>query len=444
MASKCSICLDRLSDPRSTRCAHVFCYSCIKMAIFHRHECPTCRTPIKSHRDLLATEDASLHVSTAHVQSESYSSGASTGMHGQAGNAFGARLAEATELVNLHRPPTAMHANPAATHANPDATYAAEAEGRRVSVWWGQDGRWFNGTVHKFCPGIGMHRIRYDDGDRRLLRLATEEASGVLRWISTPAPATSSRAATPPLPSSLSSVRLRSGHGYASVEVPLNDEVAAPEPALPAEATIAAEESLVRNSLGVRPSEPAAAPRPDNSWLAHEQAVGSILSDSMLSRSRFSGRIRQPKIPFINPHLMPQTFQVFQRRSGHGGGKRKKPLAAVEEGQLAAAEVGERLVRTIPNARSQTHSPSPRKRSKSGGGSPQPNVPTVSEEDAISVLGGLPMAPIPKPANSSGYKGVFKGRGGRWQAQAGHKGIGGFATAFEAGVAVAQAEYRAS
>ena len=95
-------------------------------------------------------------------------------MRGRSGDAFGARLAEATMLVSLHRPPAAMHAfaNPAATHAS----YAAEAEGRRVSIWWGQDGRWFNGTVHKFCPGIGMHRIHYDDGDRRLLRLAAEEA----------------------------------------------------------------------------------------------------------------------------------------------------------------------------------------------------------------------------------------------------------------------------
>ena len=36
----------------------------------------------------------------------------------------------------------------------------------------------------------------------------------------------------------------------------------------------------------------------------------------------------------------------------------------------------------------------------------------------------------------SGYVGVSKGRRERWQAQVDHRAIGGFATAYEAGVAV--------
>ena len=48
-----------------------------------------------------------------------------------------------------------------------------------------------------------------------------------------------------------------------------------------------------------------------------------------------------------------------------------------------------------------------------------------------------PLKPIPNSRNVSGYKGVYPGRQGRWQAQVDHKSIGGFATAWEAGVAVA-------
>ena len=42
----------------------------------------------------------------------------------------------------------------------------------------------------------------------------------------------------------------------------------------------------------------------------------------------------------------------------------------------------------------------------------------------------------------SGYKGVYPARGNRWQAQFRHKALGGYATAYEAGVAVARAVQR--
>ena len=38
----------------------------------------------------------------------------------------------------------------------------------------------------------------------------------------------------------------------------------------------------------------------------------------------------------------------------------------------------------------------------------------------------------------SGWVGVYKARNGRWQAQVNHRAIGGYATAREAGIAVAE------
>lgn len=46
--------------------------------------------------------------------------------------------------------------------------------------------------------------------------------------------------------------------------------------------------------------------------------------------------------------------------------------------------------------------------------------------------------PVYSRSSSTGYKGVYLGRKGRYQAQATHRSIGGFETAWEAGVAVAK------
>ncbi|KAL3924122.1 MAG: hypothetical protein SGPRY_004007, partial [Prymnesium sp.] len=48
--------------------------------------------------------------------------------------------------------------------------------------------------------------------------------------------------------------------------------------------------------------------------------------------------------------------------------------------------------------------------------------------------------PIPSAASKTGFKGVYKARNGRFQAQCDHRAIGGFATAREAGIAVARME----
>lgn len=47
------------------------------------------------------------------------------------------------------------------------------------------------------------------------------------------------------------------------------------------------------------------------------------------------------------------------------------------------------------------------------------------------------LQPIPTRRTKSGWVGVYPARKGRWQAQVNHRSIGGYATAWEAGVAVA-------
>lgn len=66
-----------------------------------------------------------------------------------------------------------------------------------------------------------------------------------------------------------------------------------------------------------------------------------------------------------------------------------------------------------------------------------PAGPMTQPKRVIIQSAGMLLRPIPHAKNVSGYKGVYPGRKGRWQAQFNHKSIGGFATAWEAGVAVA-------
>ena len=44
--------------------------------------------------------------------------------------------------------------------------------GAKVTVWWEGDGRWFSGTVSKYCSDEGkknscMHWIHYEDGEKK-------------------------------------------------------------------------------------------------------------------------------------------------------------------------------------------------------------------------------------------------------------------------------------
>jgi len=43
---KCSVCLDNLKDPTSTKCGHLFCEGCIMTSIHVQKQCPNCRTAL--------------------------------------------------------------------------------------------------------------------------------------------------------------------------------------------------------------------------------------------------------------------------------------------------------------------------------------------------------------------------------------------------------------
>ena len=50
----CPICLDTLTAPVVTACGHRFCEACIRAALCHKKECPTCRSKVSCHRELRA------------------------------------------------------------------------------------------------------------------------------------------------------------------------------------------------------------------------------------------------------------------------------------------------------------------------------------------------------------------------------------------------------
>jgi len=48
------ICIDESNAPVITPCRHSFCEGCIKQALKRLKECPTCRRPVTTHRELRA------------------------------------------------------------------------------------------------------------------------------------------------------------------------------------------------------------------------------------------------------------------------------------------------------------------------------------------------------------------------------------------------------
>jgi hypothetical protein len=46
--------------------------------------------------------------------------------------------------------------------------HGAEIVGRRVTVYWEEDKRWYNGTVRAYKPADEAHVVVYDDGDKRI------------------------------------------------------------------------------------------------------------------------------------------------------------------------------------------------------------------------------------------------------------------------------------
>ena len=44
----CPICLDNMLDPLTTKCNHIFCYSCLSVWLNKNNTCPICRTILRS------------------------------------------------------------------------------------------------------------------------------------------------------------------------------------------------------------------------------------------------------------------------------------------------------------------------------------------------------------------------------------------------------------
>ena len=55
-------------------------------------------------------------------------------------------------------------------------TYAEDLVGKRVKVFWDDDGKWFNGKVAEYAFTTTMHLVSYDDGDHRYYDLNDKNA----------------------------------------------------------------------------------------------------------------------------------------------------------------------------------------------------------------------------------------------------------------------------
>uniref|UniRef100_A0A0E0B4Z1 RING-type domain-containing protein n=2 Tax=Oryza glumipatula TaxID=40148 RepID=A0A0E0B4Z1_9ORYZ len=61
----CPVCWNKLEEPSTTICGHIFCTTCIKQAIQIQKKCPTCRKSLRAnnfHRIYLPNSDSSLDV----------------------------------------------------------------------------------------------------------------------------------------------------------------------------------------------------------------------------------------------------------------------------------------------------------------------------------------------------------------------------------------------
>ena len=210
---RCPICWDAFSAPVRTKCGHAFCEDCIRTSIRVKSECPTCRQPILTHRDLRAdtlltelvdSKPASAMGAEASEVPErgdsSWDCGVCTLRNPRAAARCGACGARRPALAEPIAAPARL-----ADRENSDASEGelddepelggdkgelsgdenrgsdGEASdescpanvlvGKRIRVYWNAERKWFKGTVRSYTVDTEActvyHLVVYDDGDKQ-------------------------------------------------------------------------------------------------------------------------------------------------------------------------------------------------------------------------------------------------------------------------------------
>ena len=210
---RCPICWDAFSAPVRTKCGHAFCEDCIRTSIRVKSECPTCRQPILTHRDLRAdtlltelvdSKPASAMGAEASEVPErgdsSWDCGVCTLRNPRAAARCGACGARRPALAESIAAPARL-----ADRENSDASegelddepelggdkgeLSGEEErgsdgeasdescpanvlvGKRIRVYWNAERKWFKGTVRSYTVDTEActvyHLVVYDDGDKQ-------------------------------------------------------------------------------------------------------------------------------------------------------------------------------------------------------------------------------------------------------------------------------------
>ena len=146
----------QITDPIRLPCAHVFCCHCLREHFAHsavdrmwtrsgvRVQCPTC------HETHLMQEDQLDGTKTMMPRHTALPSGTGAG-----------RVAST--------PPVSGSSD---GNADGDGGEQAVSAGDRISVYWPDDGKWYDGRVHsEVAAGWWVH---YDDGDKQVHDLKAE------------------------------------------------------------------------------------------------------------------------------------------------------------------------------------------------------------------------------------------------------------------------------
>ena len=177
LEARCAICWEELHDVLVTACAHSFCRCCIIRALGYKKECPTCRTPIESHRRLLSGDRAAAVLSVAHEKRDAVDVGKRVRRRNKAAPT------QRVQSQQTKRKPPARARSARRVCTSLSLMFGPEVVGRRVAVWWSGDAQWFDGVVALHLADAGRHRILYDDGEKKVHDLADEDRHGQLRWL---------------------------------------------------------------------------------------------------------------------------------------------------------------------------------------------------------------------------------------------------------------------